>query len=157
MADERDEPEVVPDIETPRRLLDREDVLELLEVDRRAVAERELAIADLVRQPLEPRLVLRTQLACVEVERLAGGVVVVRVVHPARDRGIVVTEDRERGGLADQVAALVRRRAVADDVADADVLVDALRFECIQHRGHRFDVRVDVGENPDSHPVLDTT
>ena len=54
------------------------------------------------------------QLAGVQVERLARGVVVVRVVHAAGDGGVVVAEDGERGELADQVAALVGRRAVAD-------------------------------------------
>jgi hypothetical protein len=40
----------------------------------------------------------------VEVERLARGLVVVRVVHPPGDGGVVVAEDRLRGDVADEVA-----------------------------------------------------
>ena len=86
-----------------------------------------------------------------QVERLAGGVVVVRVVHAAGDGGVVVAEDGERGDLADEVAALVGRGAVADGVAEADELVDAFVFESAEHRRQRLEVRVRVGEDADSH------
>ena len=68
--------------------------------------------------------ILRPRRALVADDRLRGrrlGWFGVRVVHAAGDSGVVVAEDRVRGGLADQVAALVGRRAVTDDVADADV------------------------------------
>ena len=82
------------------------------------------------------------------VERLARGLVVVRVVHPAGDGGVVVAEDGVLRGLADEVAALVRRPAVTDGVAEAEVLVDPLRLEGLEHRAQRFDVRVDVEKIP---------
>ena len=61
-----------------------------------------------------------------DVERVARGLVVVRVVHAAGDGGVVVAEDRHLGQLADEVGALVGRAAVADGVAEAVVDVDAL-------------------------------
>ena len=86
-----------------------------------------------------------------QVERLAGGVVVVAVVHAAGDGGVVVAEDGEGRDLAHEVAALVGRGAVADGVAEADELVDAFVLEGVEHCGQRLEVRVGVGEDADSH------
>ena len=60
------------------------------------------------------------------VERVARGLVVVRVVHAPGDGGVVVAEDRRLRDLAHEVGALVGRAAVPDGVAEAVVDVDAL-------------------------------
>lgn len=103
-------PEAIPDREAVTRLLGSEDVLELFDAHGRAVAEEELRLghADLVGQRLQPRHVFGGQRARVDVERVASCVVVVGVIHAARDGGVVVAEDGPEGDLAHDLAALVR-------------------------------------------------
>jgi hypothetical protein len=62
----------------------------------------------------------------VGVEGVASRLVVIGVVHPPRDRGVVVAEDRRLGRLPHEVCALVGRAAVADRVSEAVVDVDVL-------------------------------
>ena len=97
VADERQRRQVVPDLQALRRLIAREDVVELFDVERRAVAEVDVPLADLVRQVLQPLHVLGREQPGVHVQRVPGRVVVVRVVHPPRDRRVVVAEDGVRG------------------------------------------------------------
>ena len=153
MADEREVPELVVDGQALSRLLGREDVLELFETDRRAVAEvqRDLVELDLVGQAAQPLHVLRGQQGGVRVEGVAGRLVVVRIVHPAGDGGVVVAEDARLGALADQVGALVRRPSVADGVTQAVVVVDLLGLVRLEHCGERLVVRVDVAEDAETH------
>ena len=87
----------------------------------------------------------------VGVERVASGLVVVRVVHPPADGGVVVAEDGLLRGLADEVRALVGRAAVADGVAQAVVDVDALRLVGLEHGAQGLEVGVNVAEDPDAH------
>src|SRR3970282_344901 len=133
------------------RLLGREDVLELLEADRRAMAEGNVPLAHLVGQLLQPGQVLGRQDAGVVVERLAGGVIVVGVIHPPGDRGVVVAQDGEGRLVADHVTAIVGAGAVADGVADAHVAVDLLPFERLVHGGERLVIGVNVGEDAVAH------
>jgi hypothetical protein len=107
VADEGDRGQLVPDLQAAGRLLGGEDVLELLEVERRAVAEAEVLLAHLVGQLAQPAHVRLAELVGMHVERVAGGVVVVGVVHAPGHRCVVVAEDGERGHAADRVAALV--------------------------------------------------
>ena len=67
-----------------------------------------------------------------QVERLARGIVVVRVVHAPGDGSVVVAEDGEGRHLAHEIAALVGRRAVADGVAEADELIDGFRLNAVE-------------------------
>ena len=64
-----------------------------------------------------------------QVEGLSCRVVVVAVVHPAGDRGIVVAQNGVPRQLADLVAALFGLRTIADGVPDADQFVDARAIE----------------------------
>ncbi len=120
---------------------------------RRAVAEVDVDVRQLllVRQAAEPGGVLGGEHRSVGVERVAGGLVVVRVVHPAGDGGVVVAEDRLLGHLADEIGALVGRAAVADRVAEAVVNVDTLAAVGLEHSAERLVVGVRIAENPESH------
>ena len=156
VADERDVPELVPDRQALARLLGREDVLELLEAHRRAVAEEHVDVrrASAGRAGcLQPRHVLGREHRGVGVERVARGLVVVRVVHAPGDGGVVVAEDRHLGDLAHEVGALVRRAAVADGVAEAVVDVDLLGAIRLEHRAQRLVVGVDVAEDAEAHGI----
>ena len=126
VADQRQRRQVVPDVQALRRLIAGEDVVELLDVQRRAVAVVDVALAHLVGKLLQPLHVLGRQQPRVQVQRVARRVVVVRIVHAAGDGGVVVAQDGVGGALADDRAAFVRAGAIADRVAQADALVDAL-------------------------------
>src|SRR5580658_5591034 len=95
VADERQVADAVEDREALASLLWGEDVLELLEANRGAMTEEDADLVEpvLVRKALEPRHVVAADHRRMSVERVAGGLVVVRVIHPPRDRGVVVAED----------------------------------------------------------------
>jgi len=113
------------------------------------VAQRDAVRLEVVavRERLQPLHVLGLQAAGVQVERVACGLVVVRVVHPARDGGVVVAEDGDLGLVADDVRALVGAGAVTHDVTETVELVDALLTVCFHDRREGLDVRVYVAEN----------
>ena len=153
VPDDREVAEVFVDRETVARLLGREDVLELLDAHGRAVTEIDADIGELfaVRQPAQPRHVLGRQQRRVRVERVARSLVVVRVVHAAGDRGVVVAEDGDAREALDDVDALVGRAAVTDRVAEAIEDVDALALVRLEHRGQRLVVGVNVAEDSEAH------
>jgi len=78
----------------------------------------------------QPLQVLRLEDARMVVQRVARRVVVVIVVHPACDGGVVVAQHGEAGHLAHDAAALVRPASVAHDVAEA---VDPLDVLILDH------------------------
>jgi hypothetical protein len=67
--------------------------------------------------------------------------------------GHVVVADQADpvGGAAGQDAALVRRGAVADDVAEAPDLGDAGLHDVVQHRLQRLAIPVDIGDDSEAH------
>ena len=156
VADERDVVEVVPDGEALARLLGREDVLELFEAQRRAVAQVDARVGDamLVGQRLEPLHVLARQHAGVRVERVAGGLVVVRVVHATGDRCVVVAEDGDLGNAAHDVAALVGTCAVTHYVTKTVEVIDALVTQAFHHSREGLDVGVNVAEDSEPHSLV---
>ena len=126
MADHGELGKLVPDGQALRGLVAGKDVVECLHVDGRPVAEENAVFPMLVRQGLQPLHVLRFQKLGVLVQRLACGVVVVRVVHASRHRSVVVAQHSLRDLGPHQGAGLVGARAVAHRVAKAYVLVDRL-------------------------------
>ena len=52
---------------------------------------------------------------------------------------------------ADELAALVGPRPVADDVAEAPELVDRVGVDRREHALERVEIRVDVGDDGDAH------
>jgi len=87
----------------------------------------------------------------VEIERVARGLVVVRVVHAARDGGVVVAEDRRDDEIAHEIGTLVRRAAVADRVTETVVTIDRLSLECLDDGSQSFVVGVDVAQDAETH------
>ena len=144
----------VPDGHAAGGLVAGEDVVELLDVQRRAVTEQHVVLAHLVGQLLQPLHVVLLQDLGVAVQRVAGGVVVVRVVHPPGDGGVVVAQDGVRHLRSHQRAGLVGAGAVADGVAQADVAIDPLGLERLEHRLQGFDVRVGIREDSVAHGRL---
>ena len=70
-------------------------------------------------------------------------------VELAEHDEIVVADQAQVGGLAGERHALVGLRPVADKVAEAPELVDALRLDVGEHGLVRGQVSVDVGEDCD--------
>ncbi len=83
VADHREVAELAVVRQALARLLGREDVFELLEAHRRAVAEEHLVLLEhaLIRKRLQPGHVLGGDHAGVRVERVARGLVIIRVIH----------------------------------------------------------------------------
>jgi hypothetical protein len=140
VPDERDVTEVVPDRKALSCLIGREDVFELLEANRRAVAQVDVDRLEtvLVRKLLQPSHVLGRQLARMQVERLAGRLIVVAVVHPSGDRGVVVSKNRDLGDVAHDVGACIGAPTVPDDIAQAVVRIDVFAAIRFHDGGHRF-------------------
>jgi hypothetical protein len=90
----------------------------------------------------------------VEVERAAGGLVVVAVVHAARDGGVVVAEDRHPRRGPHDVGALVGRGAVAHHVAEAVEHVGRVSLEGVHHRREGLYIRVNVAEDAQTHRLV---
>src|SRR5690606_33682832 len=153
VPDQRDVPELVVDGQAFARLLGGEDVLELFQADGRAVAELDVDVLelDLVGQAAQPRHVGLGQHLRVQIERLAGRLVVVRVVHASGDRGVVAGGGRGFGQAAHDVGALVGRPAVAHGVAQTVIVVDDLGPEGFQDGTQRFVVGVDVAQDAQAH------
>lgn len=63
------------------------------------------------------------------------------------ERLVVVAADDHLGAALDEVHALERARAVADDVAQAAHVADAERVEVGEDGRERLEVRVDVGDH----------
>ena len=80
----------------------------------------------LVRKRLEPRHVRSRQLGCVNIKRVPGGLVIIGIIHPACDGGVVVAEDRHFGDRAHEIGAFVRACTITDHVSEAVALVDPL-------------------------------
>jgi hypothetical protein len=151
MPDEGELRQPLPDGQALGGLVAREDVVELLHAQRRAVTEEHAVLAEFVGQRLEPGHVRRLEHLRVLVEHVAGGVVVVRVVHAPGHCGIVVAEHGLRHGRAGEVARLVGAGPIAYGVAQADELVDALRLVGPEHRLQGLDIRMYVGEDAVAH------
>src|SRR5205823_589640 len=100
-----------------------------------------------VRKRLEPLHVLGRETCGVRVERVARGLVIVRVVHAPGHGGVVVAEDGLLRDLAHEIRALVRRAAVTDGVAEAVVHVDLLGAIRLEDGAQCLVVRVDVAED----------
>jgi hypothetical protein len=132
--------EVVPDRKAFGGLIGRENVLELLEANRRAVAKVHVDRLEtvLVRKLLQPSHVLGRQFARMQVECLAGRLIVVAVVHPARDRCVVVSKNRDLGDFPHDVGACVGAPTVPDDIAQAVIRIDVLAAIRFHDGGHRF-------------------
>src|SRR6185369_9826045 len=153
VADQRDVAEFFENRQAFTRLLGGEDVFELFEPHGRAVAQvhADLVEFDLIGQALQPLHVLVGEQLRVGVERVARGLVVIRVVHAAGDSGVVVAEDRRFDQATHDVRALVRRAAVAHGVTEAVVLVDFFAFERFDNGTQRFVVGVDVAQDTEAH------
>jgi predicted RNA-binding protein YlqC (UPF0109 family) len=153
MPDERDVPKLVEQRQAFAGLFGRENVLEFLEANRRAVTElhAEFVESDLVRELLQPTHVLGGEKLRVEIERVARRLVVVRVVHATGDRGVVVSEDGRDDQIAHQIRALVRRASVTHGVPEAIVAIDALALERLHDGCQGFVVCVDVAEDAQPH------
>ena len=72
-------------------------------------------------------------------------------VDPAAHGEVVVTAEAARCPRADELAALVRPRPVADDVAEAPELVGRVGVDRGEHALERVEVRMDVGDDGDAH------
>ncbi len=153
VADQREVAELRIDRQALTRLLGREDVLELFEPHRRAVAEvhRYFVELDLVGQLLQPAHVLVGEELRVEIERVAGGLVVVRVVHATGDGRVVVAEDGRFDQVPHEIRALVGRPAVTDGVTEAEVAVDVLALERLDGSTQGFVVGVNVAQDAEAH------
>jgi hypothetical protein len=98
-------------------LLQREDVLEGGGIARAGVSPEDLPLLPAVGERPQPLHVLGREVERRPVEHLAGGRVVVAVVHPAGDRRVVVSQHGELALFPDQVARLVRARPVTDRIS----------------------------------------
>src|SRR5579871_1946812 len=67
----------------------------------------------------------------------------------ADDGEIVVPGEGDRGALTHEVAALVRARSVADDVAETPDLVDRLAVDVGEHRLKCVKIGMDVRDDRD--------
>jgi hypothetical protein len=153
VPDEGDVTQLLPDAEALPGLLRREDVLELFEAHRGPMAEQHVVRLEAlgVGQPAEPLEVLGGQQASVRVEGLPGRLVVVRVVHPARHRRVVVPQDRHPRHLAHDLGALVRGPPVPYGVTEAVIGVDLLLLVGLQHRREGLVIGVNVAEDTETH------
>jgi hypothetical protein len=83
------------------------------------------------------------------VGRLLGGEVEVGgFVH---DTEVVVAHQRPLAPLSDDLHAIHRAGAVAQDVAQADDAVHLLRVDVVHHHPQGFEVRVDIADDGGSH------
>jgi hypothetical protein len=158
VADEREVAEVFPHAEALARLLGGEDVLELFEPHRRAVAQVHVDVVELlhVGEPAQPTHVLGRQHARVGVEGVARGLVVIRVVHAAGDGGVVVAQDGRPRQRAHHVGALVGRPPVAHRVTEAVERIDPFVLVRLYHGRKRLVVGVNVAKNAEAHWDPDT-
>jgi hypothetical protein len=83
------------------------------------------------------------------VGRLLGGEV--EVGGFVDDAEVMVAHQRPLAALGDDLHALHRAGAVAQDVAQADDAVHLLRVDVVQHHPQRFEVGVDVADDGGSH------
>jgi hypothetical protein len=105
----------------------------------------------LVGERAEPAHVLGREQGGVGVERLARGLVVVRVVHATGDGGVVVAEDRLLRRQRTRSAHSFGEPPYPDGVAEAVVDVDPLRLVCLQDGGKRLVVGVGIAEDAETH------
>src|SRR4051812_43115879 len=151
MADEGELRELVRPDDEVLRLFQREDVLERLRVARRRVPVGHISLVPLVGQPPQPLHVLGGEMEGRPVEHLPGGRVVVAVVHPAGDGGVVVAEHREVTTGSDQVAGRVRVCPVTYCISKTNEAVDPLSLRCFDTRRQRLQVGVDVRQDGGAH------
>ncbi len=76
------------------------------------------------------------------------------VVDAATHLIVIASDDDRTFELADSVNNRIRIGAVADEVAEDDGSVEVLATYALQHRGKRFEVRVDVAQYEISHESL---
>jgi hypothetical protein len=65
----------------------------------------------------------------------------------------VITQNRHRGSLAYQFYAFIWRPSVPDNVAKAIDLIDSPTVNISQGRQQRLEVRMDIRNHGDLHPV----
>ena len=87
------------------------------------------------------------------VQGVARRLVIVGVVHPAADGGVVVPEDAGVDQRANDIAAGLRGAAISDDVAEAHVPVDLQLFVLPKDHFEGVDSAVNVAKNGDAHSV----
>src|SRR5436305_3588944 len=89
-----------------------------------------------------------------------GGVVEALAVIGAGGHAVVIAADVELRAvhLAHDIEDLVRLRAVADEVAEADDLLVLLAADAVHHRAQGLDVRVEIADDEGPHaPILART
>src|SRR5438105_5525978 len=132
-------------------LLEREHVFERRRVARAGVPPQHPPLRPGVGQGPQPGHVLGREVQRRPVEHLARRRVVVAVVHPAGDRGVVVAQHGEFAARADEVAGLVRVCPVTDRISEANEAIDLLALRRGNARRQSLDVRVHVGEDGGPH------
>src|SRR5438309_2743443 len=132
-------------------LLEREHVLERRRVPGAGVTPQHAPLRPGVGQRTQPGHVLGREMKRRPVEHLARRRIVVAVVHAAGDRRVVVAQHGEFAARADEVAGLVRVRAVTDRISETNEAVDLLALRRGDARRESLDVRVHVGEDRGPH------
>src|SRR5690349_6448328 len=82
------------------------------------------------------------------------GLVVIRIVHPPGDRGVVIAENGSPRRRSHEIGAFVGRTAIPNRVPQAVVDVDSLGAIGLENRRERLVVGVNVAENPQTHAAL---
>src|SRR5207237_9191860 len=84
------------------------------------------------------------------------GVVESLAVFDARGDAVVIAANVElrRAKGAHHIEHLIRLRAVADEVAEADDVVELFAADALGHRAQRFGVRVQIADDERSHETL---
>jgi Zn-dependent protease with chaperone function len=72
-------------------------------------------------------------------------------VQPTEDAEIVISYQADVGALGDERAALVRLRAVPDEVAEAPDRIGLVRRDRLEHSFQRMQIPMNVGEDGDAH------
>src|SRR5712664_962963 len=132
-------------------LLEREDVLEGGRVPRAGVPPEDLPLLPAVGERPQPGHVLGGEVQRGPVQHLARCGVVVAVIHPPGDGRVVVPEHGELAAGPDQVAGLVRIRAVTDRISETNEPVDAFALRGGDARRQSLEVGVNVGEDGGPH------
>ena len=74
-------------------------------------------------------------------------------LRPAACRGVVIAEKDGLATGSNQIQTLVRARAVADDVAEADDPVGCVGVDDREDRLERLEIAVNVGQENGGHPA----
>src|SRR5690625_3862138 len=93
------------------------------------------------------------QTSRVPIERVASGIIIISIVHPPADGGVVVANDGDLGQVSHDLTAGVGLRSIAYDVAEADKFVDrrVKVFIGFHHWLKSVNIGVYVTEDSDQH------